>query len=218
MGLDRRDGFWKGLRVWLGEGTGAQPCGQRGAPGMATAVAAAAVHAARHNSLPLVLTLHACARHQPVCHAGLVFFTTYTLLVLFWAEIYHQARCVLACAPMHALPCRAEDSAAAAAAGGAKEKGDQTGGSKPDLQRQRPCKLAEHTAAWRSSSREEKELQGQHRGLRGCKGLSNMQGVLSTATLCCGCPTIHAGPCPRARCGRPLWGSTCWCTPCRCAL
>ncbi|KAJ9518352.1 hypothetical protein QJQ45_010324 [Haematococcus lacustris] len=27
----------------------------------------------------------------PVC-AGLLFFTTYTLLVLFWAEIYHQAR------------------------------------------------------------------------------------------------------------------------------
>lgn len=25
-------------------------------------------------------------------HAGLLFFTTYTLLVLFWAEIYHQAR------------------------------------------------------------------------------------------------------------------------------
>ena len=24
--------------------------------------------------------------------AGLLFFTTYTLLVLFWAEIYHQAR------------------------------------------------------------------------------------------------------------------------------
>ena len=23
---------------------------------------------------------------------GLLFFTTYTLLVLFWAEIYHQAR------------------------------------------------------------------------------------------------------------------------------
>jgi hypothetical protein len=26
------------------------------------------------------------------CAAGLLFFTTYTLLVLFWAEIYHQAR------------------------------------------------------------------------------------------------------------------------------
>lgn len=26
------------------------------------------------------------------CGAGLLFFTTYTLLVLFWAEIYHQAR------------------------------------------------------------------------------------------------------------------------------
>ena len=27
-----------------------------------------------------------------VIAAGLLFFTTYTLLVLFWAEIYHQAR------------------------------------------------------------------------------------------------------------------------------
>lgn len=27
-----------------------------------------------------------------VLPAGLLFFTTYTLLVLFWAEIYHQAR------------------------------------------------------------------------------------------------------------------------------
>jgi hypothetical protein len=27
-----------------------------------------------------------------LCAAGLLFFTTYTLLVLFWAEIYHQAR------------------------------------------------------------------------------------------------------------------------------
>lgn len=28
----------------------------------------------------------------PFFSAGLLFFTTYTLLVLFWAEIYHQAR------------------------------------------------------------------------------------------------------------------------------
>jgi hypothetical protein len=27
-----------------------------------------------------------------VIASGLLFFTTYTLLVLFWAEIYHQAR------------------------------------------------------------------------------------------------------------------------------
>lgn len=39
-----------------------------------------------------------CASIQPLLthltHAppGLLFFTTYTLLVLFWAEIYHQAR------------------------------------------------------------------------------------------------------------------------------
>ena len=26
------------------------------------------------------------------CRAGLLFFSTYTLLVLFWAEIYYQAR------------------------------------------------------------------------------------------------------------------------------
>lgn len=36
--------------------------------------------------------------HEPVIQAvlldlpGLLFFSTYTLLVLFWAEIYHQAR------------------------------------------------------------------------------------------------------------------------------
>lgn len=30
--------------------------------------------------------------HINVFSAGLLFFTTYTLLVLFWAEIYHQAR------------------------------------------------------------------------------------------------------------------------------
>jgi hypothetical protein len=29
---------------------------------------------------------------DPAPAAGLLFFTTYTLLVLFWAEIYHQAR------------------------------------------------------------------------------------------------------------------------------
>lgn len=28
----------------------------------------------------------------PCICPGLLFFTTYTLLVLFWAEIYHQAR------------------------------------------------------------------------------------------------------------------------------
>lgn len=44
-----------------------------------------------------------CEQHTPrratrcICglggwRAGLLFFTTYTLLVLFWAEIYHQAR------------------------------------------------------------------------------------------------------------------------------
>lgn len=30
--------------------------------------------------------------HAPHLFPGLMFFTTYTLLVLFWAEIYHQAR------------------------------------------------------------------------------------------------------------------------------
>jgi hypothetical protein len=34
--------------------------------------------------LSAVLLFHCCP--------GLLFFTTYTLLVLFWAEIYHQAR------------------------------------------------------------------------------------------------------------------------------
>jgi hypothetical protein len=44
------------------------------------------------------LTVHAikCRRSSVlvavVLPAGLLFFTTYTLLVLFWAEIYHQAR------------------------------------------------------------------------------------------------------------------------------
>jgi hypothetical protein len=33
-----------------------------------------------------------CPRPLPTTPPGLIFFTTYTLLVLFWAEIYHQAR------------------------------------------------------------------------------------------------------------------------------
>lgn len=37
-------------------------------------------------------TLSALTQRYRLLHAGLLFFTTYTLLVLFWAEIYHQAR------------------------------------------------------------------------------------------------------------------------------
>lgn len=37
-------------------------------------------------NLPVLRTV------APASFTGLLFFTTYTLLVLFWAEIYHQAR------------------------------------------------------------------------------------------------------------------------------
>jgi hypothetical protein len=42
--------------------------------------------------LRAVLPLCMRARVHARTPAGLLFFTTYTLLVLFWAEIYHQAR------------------------------------------------------------------------------------------------------------------------------
>jgi hypothetical protein len=47
-------------------------------------------------SISNILTLSCCTLNQVLILVllglpGLLFFTTYTLLVLFWAEIYHQA-------------------------------------------------------------------------------------------------------------------------------
>ncbi|MCO5602345.1 hypothetical protein L7F22_056476 [Adiantum nelumboides] len=47
---------------------------------------------ARRTPLPNVKCLHVVFRVVFLDLPGLLFFSTYTLLVLFWAEIYHQAR------------------------------------------------------------------------------------------------------------------------------
>jgi hypothetical protein len=46
----------------------------------------------RHNAVSPDPIVYRLAAFLLFLVAGLLFFTTYTLLVLFWAEIYHQAR------------------------------------------------------------------------------------------------------------------------------
>lgn len=89
-GRDRRAARWLGQpRAPGGKGAGGEGAGAGGP--RRPAFAGPALSRRTAPAFPPTPQL-APPTQPPASHPGLLFFTTYALLVLFWAEIYHQAR------------------------------------------------------------------------------------------------------------------------------